>query len=636
MKFILRTLLLAAALATPAGSHAGSLLNDGTFDHLPAGTAPDRSTPAGSWRWPASYLSAEGKDFSEAFPSQFTIANAPGNVGGQALHSSFAASDPGPGTVLANVWSEPVTKSSGSNILVSFDVFVTPGRGGGDLFFSNGRLLETQYGPYLHLRGDVAKLYFLKPEGYLALFDYSQGVWQSVQLRIDMAQSRFDVEWRERGQNSSIVRTGMPFPGNPAFIDRLEIARNAGESVDAHYDNFRVTTDPVISPVSLDLVAGAPGTLQVVNLKEGSTIQWQRNGTDLPGATSATLELGDVTVGLAGEYTAAVTAAGQTLTTEPSTVRIHEQLVITSAPHDVKVPLGAATGFGVTATGPLPVRYQWRFNGADLPGKTNRFLNLNGVTLASEGTYTVVVSDTVHSVVSPPATLAILVRPNFTQSPLTQGVVTGGSVTFSARITGNPTPFTYQWRKGGSFATSTVVAEGTSSEKTAFLTLSNVQTADAGTYRLYVANAAAPDLLSTSPNRSFTLTVLPDTDGDGLPDEWESAHGLDPASPADALLDGDGDGLNALVEYLTGTAPTNALSVFRVETPEHADGRATLRFTAAANRTYTVDWTSAVGGGSWKKLTDVVAHGADRLETVIDTDTGEGARFYRVVTPRRP
>lgn len=39
------------------------------------------------------------------------------------------------------------------------------------------------------------------------------------------------------------------------------------------------------------------------------------------------------------------------------------------------------------------------------------------------------------------------------------------------------------------------------------------------------------------------LTFITDSDGDGLPDSWELAHGLDPANPADALLDFDGDGV---------------------------------------------------------------------------------------------
>ncbi|MFW5871152.1 MAG: C1 family peptidase [Verrucomicrobiota bacterium] len=51
-----------------------------------------------------------------------------------------------------------------------------------------------------------------------------------------------------------------------------------------------------------------------------------------------------------------------------------------------------------------------------------------------------------------------------------------------------------------------------------------------------------------------------DTDGDGLPDAWETFHGLDPRS-ADgqdgADGDADGDGLSNLYEYLTGNDPNS-------------------------------------------------------------------------------
>ncbi len=51
------------------------------------------------------------------------------------------------------------------------------------------------------------------------------------------------------------------------------------------------------------------------------------------------------------------------------------------------------------------------------------------------------------------------------------------------------------------------------------------------------------------------------TAGDGIPDEWKIAHGINPHDPAGASQDADGDGPTNLQEYQLGTDPANAVSL---------------------------------------------------------------------------
>ena len=62
----------------------------------------------------------------------------------------------------------------------------------------------------------------------------------------------------------------------------------------------------------------------------------------------------------------------------------------------------------------------------------------------------------------------------------------------------------------------------------------------------------------------LTSTPAPtDRDGDGMPDAYETARGLNPADPADGAVDRDGDGYTHLEDYLNSLVPDRR----RAETP---------------------------------------------------------------------
>ena len=88
---------------------------------------------------------------------------------------------------------------------------------------------------------------------------------------------------------------------------------------------------------------------------------------------------------------------------------------------------------------------------------------------------------------------------------------------------------------------------------------------------------------------------LTDTDGDGMPDEWETQYGLNPNNPSDAGEDADSDWATNLEEYWAGTDPTDPASVLRLAVGSIAP--LVLEFVAEPNRGYTVEFQNVLGSG---------------------------------------
>jgi hypothetical protein len=123
-------------------------------------------------------------------------------------------------------------------------------------------------------------------------------------------------------------------------------------------------------------------------------------------------------------------------------------------------------------------------------------------------------------------------------------------------------------------------------------------------------------------------TAIVDSDGDGIPDAWEDANGLDKFDAADASLDTDGDGFTNLQEYQTGTDPQNGTSFFRTTVERQSNGFR-VTFTAAAGVAYTIDMPT-----KRRPVADAGSHPAPPSAQTVNYDdvTLNTRRFYRVRT----
>ena len=350
-------------------------------------------------------------------------------------------------------------------------------------------------------------------------------------------------------------------------------------------------------------------------------------------ATNDVLVLTNVPFTATGNYSVLVGNSLRAVNSVPVRLTV-VPLLATIASTNLIAHVTSNATFTASAIGEGPFSYQWLRDGADLSYATGPTLTLTNVQLAEEGPYSVTVANAYGTYTARPAFLVVHWKPAFIVSPVNQEVLAGSQATLSGVISGHPPPFGYQLRRGSAILTNYVT-----DERFVFFTVLNVQRTNvAPYYRIVVTNAAnLPFGISSDPVK---ITVLADSDGDGLPDLWEAAHGLDTNDPVDAQLDSDLDRQSNWEEYIVGTDPFDPQSNLRMESVMlggETDRELILRFTAVSNRTYTVQFRDRFDSGPWTRWTDIVAYPTNRLVTLTNPlPAGIGSRAYRLVTPRAP
>ena len=151
-----------------------------------------------------------------------------------------------------------------------------------------------------------------------------------------------------------------------------------------------------------------------------------------------------------------------------------------------------------------------------------------------------------------------------------------------------------------------------------------------GTSRYGNANQFPPTPDGGPANRYAAGTfafLSADRDSDGLPSDWESANGLNPADPSDSLSDLDSDGTSNLSEFAAGTDPRNAASTFRITSVSTSANTITVRFPLAANRKASLQTSPDLI--FWSEAQSVTATASPR-DLSLSIPANQNTRFLRV------
>jgi hypothetical protein len=172
----------------------------------------------------------------------------------------------------------------------------------------------------------------------------------------------------------------------------------------------------------------------------------------------------------------------------------------TRQPENRTVVVGNSVTFSVGVTGKEPLSYQWLKDGSPvgqgqisslaisgntsaISGAKTRTLTIPAAKISDAGSYRVVVTNSLGSTESSPASLVVsqsATLPGIFSQPQSKTVDAGASVTFSVVATGDA-PLTYQWRKD-----SGVIVGATSPSYTIAVASPSYN----GTYSVVVSNSA--------------------------------------------------------------------------------------------------------------------------------------------------
>ncbi len=252
-------------------------------------------------------------------------------------------------------------------------------------------------------------------------------------------------------------------------------------------------------PVSIVVCPGTAATVSVgANGTTPYAYQWQKNGTNISGATASAYTIASASAADVASYSVVVTNGCGSVTSSAATVTLYTATTASALTNQIACPSNSVA-FATTASGTGPFTYQWQKNGSNLTTQTNSSIALTNVSAADSATYSVLVTGNCNSVTNS-ATLTVNTLASSAGLTSITNNCSGTTAAFTEVVSGTG-PFTYVWKKNGA-----VVSGQTSSS----FVIPATATTDSGTYAVEVTGSC------NSITNSATLVVSTGTFGTAL------------------------------------------------------------------------------------------------------------------------
>jgi hypothetical protein len=228
-------------------------------------------------------------------------------------------------------------------------------------------------------------------------------------------------------------------------------------------DAVLTVRDPAITaqPVSATNNAGTTATFHAVAIGTPSlTYVWYKNanilfddGVKYSGASTDTLSISNVAAADQDTYSLTVfngnSASENSVAVTLTVILPPTPITITAQPTPRKVLAGSKTALAVGVTGSSP-QFQWQFGGSDIAGATAAAYVLTNVQPQITGSYQVIVSNSVNSQTSAPATVSIVSSLHLYPTNIVAIRVGDGAQTLT---TNGNSIFLDQWAPDGTYLT---------------------------------------------------------------------------------------------------------------------------------------------------------------------------------------